>query len=221
MHDHDCHGHACTLTDELVCHLPYAIFSVTFCLAVLSFWNFSSLSVLRPALMLQGTHALFHIFHFMHIIFAATGAIITYVRVSGNVLRGVLIGGLTAPLFCTLSDVALPYVGGRLLGIPMTFHLCWYSEIGNILPFLFVGLLNGYVMSKHEPSRQKNSLFSHLVHTLVSSFASLCYLISHGFTAWYDHSGIVLIILLIAVVLPCTISDLVIPMACAKMGKKR
>jgi hypothetical protein len=221
MHDHDCHGHECTLADELVCHLPYAIFSITLCFAVLSFWSFSSLCVLQPLMMQQGAHSLFHIFHFMHIIFAATGTIITYVRVSGNVMRGVLVGGITAPIFCSMSDVVLPYIGGRMLGLPMTFHLCWYSELSTIVPFLLVGLLNGFVMSKQIHARQKNSFFSHFAHILVSSFASLCYLIAHGFTTWYAHSGVILILLLIAVVLPCTLSDLVIPMTCANIGKKR
>lgn len=224
MHDHSeehefTHEH--TITEEVICHFPYAVFSVAFGLAILSFISFISMCNLDSQATCRGAHLLFHSFHFMHIVFAATGTLITYFRFSKNVFKGMIIGALTAAVFCTLSDSVLPYLGGELLGVHMHFHLCFFSEMDKILPFLFIGLLNGYVMSKHHASRQAiYSIFSHFIHILVSSFAAMFYLVSHGFVNWADNIGFVFLFLIIAVVVPCTFSDVVVPMFFAKGDKK-
>lgn len=226
MHNHSKseheHGHEHSLMGELACHLPYAIFSVAFSLIVLSFLVYVSFLNNAPnATICRGSNALFHSFHFMHIVFAATGTLITYYRFSKNVLNGLIVGLFSASFFCTISDVFLPYLGGRLLGVPMTLHICFFSELHNILPFLVVGLFNGFVMSRHEASQQGTfSIFSHFVHILISSFASMFYLVSHGCTDWYLNIGFVFLFLVIAVVIPCTLSDVVVPMIFAQADKK-
>ena len=227
MHDHS-HSeeheltHEHTITEEVICHFPYAVFSVAFGLAVLSFISFVSMCNLDSDVTCKGAHLLFHSFHFMHIVFAATGTLITFFRFSKNVWKGMLVGALTASVFCTLSDSILPYLGGELLGVHMHFHLCFISEIDKILPFLLIGLLNGYVMSKHHASRQEiYSIFSHFIHILVSSFAAMFYLVSHGFVNWAANIGFVFLFLIIAVVVPCTFSDVVVPMFFAKGDKKK
>jgi len=214
--------HEHSITEEVMCHFPYAVFSVAFGLAILSFISFVSMCNLDNDATCKGAHLLFHSFHFMHIVFAATGTLITYFRFSKNIWKGMLIGAGTAAVFCTLSDSVLPYLGGTLLGVDMHFHLCFLSEMDKILPFLLVGLLNGYVMSKHHASRQAiYSIFSHFVHILVSSFAAMFYLVSHGFVDWSANIGFVFLFLIIAVVVPCTFSDVVVPMFFAKGDKKK
>ena len=75
-------------------------------------------------------------------------------------------------------------------------------------------------MSKHHNSKQwLYSISSHAVHILISSLASVFYLVSHGFTNWYAHIGNVFLFLIIAVVVPCTLSDVVTPMAFARRDK--
>ncbi len=213
------HTHEHTLTGELICHLPYAIFSVAFSLGVLSFM---SVGQAGPQQMRATANLLFHSFHFMHIVFAATGTLITFLRFSRNIFMALLVGIFSPAIFCMLSDAILPYLGGRILGVPMSFHLCFVSELPNVLPFLFVGILNGFVMSRHYENRQGlYSLFSHTVHILVSSLASLFYLVSHGFVNWYASIGMVFLFLIGAVVIPCTLSDVVIPMMVAKVDKKK
>ncbi|HSW73672.1 MAG TPA: hypothetical protein VLG71_00810 [Candidatus Limnocylindria bacterium] len=220
-HDHY-HGHEHTLTGELVHHLPYAIFSVAFALSVLSFLVYLSfLGGASNDIICRGSDALFHSFHFMHIVFAATGTLITFYRFSNNIFKGLLVGLFSATVFCTLSDVFLPYLGGTLMGVNMHLHICFFSELHNILPFLFVGLFNGFVMSRHPGSHQGLfSIFSHFVHILISTFASMFYLVSHGCTDWYLNIGFVFLFLVVAVVVPCTLSDVVVPMAFARADKK-
>lgn len=220
-HHHDTnHNHEHTLMGELFCHLPYAIYSVALGLAILSLLSAVVFGhTADPQVVKKGTKILFHSFHFMHIVFAATGTLITFFRFSQNVFKALIVGILSPAFFCMLSDAVLPYIGGRMLGVPMHFHLCFVSEWSNVLPFLLVGLLNGFVMSKNG-AKMNHGLTSHAVHIFVSSLASMFYLVSHGFTQWYAQIGAVFLLLIVAVVLPCTLSDVVVPMFIAKMGKE-
>ena len=45
-------------------------------------------------------------------------------------------------LFCRI-------LAGKILGVHMEFHICFLSELHNVIPFLVIGLLNGSVMSLH------------------------------------------------------------------------
>lgn len=224
-HDHDhhdhFHDHEHTLKSELFHHLPYAIFSVAFSLIILSFVTLIFRNMPDVKLAFKGAKMLFHSFHFMHIVFAATGTLITFRRFCKNFWQSLLVGLWTPIVFCTLSDSILPYLGGRALGVDMSFHLCFFSELANILPFLFVGVLNGFIMSKHPAENQKTySIFSHFIHIFVSSLAATFYLVAHGFMDWHKDIGFVFLFIIISVVIPCTLSDVVVPMAYAKATKK-
>jgi len=214
------HDHEHTLFEGIICHLPYAIFSVAFCLTILSFLGYLTIGTTDAATMRKGAHMLFHSFHFLHIIFAATGTLITYYRYSNNIIAGLVVGVLCATTFCTLSDAVIPYIGGTMLGVSMHFHMCFISELNNVIPFLVIGLLNGFVMGRyHQGSHGFYSIFSHFVHILISSFASTFYLVAHGLPDWYSKIGVIFLFLIVAVVIPCTLSDVVVPMAFARVGK--
>jgi hypothetical protein len=224
-HGGHCHMHAhehCTLSDELICHFPYAVAGVAFSLIVVSFLTYLSATIHGDSShMCDGAGILFHSFHFMHIAFAVTGTLVTYLRFSRNIIKALVVGTIVPSFFCVLSDAVLPYLGGRALGVAMEFHLCFVSELANVLPFLAVGLINGFVLSRHHASRQPVfSVYSHAIHIFVSSFASLFYLISHGCVCWYECIGFVFLFLIIAVVVPCTLSDVVVPLTFAKADKK-
>lgn len=221
-HDHTHVGHhGSSIFSELMCHFPYAIFSVAFSLAILSLLGYITCSTGNPQSLCRGAHLAFHSFHFLHIVFAATGTLIAFFRFSSNVPRALFVGVFSTLTFCTLSDSVLPYLAGRLLGVEMEFHLCFVSELRNIVPFLIVGLINGLIMGKYHIARGGfYSVFSHFFHILVSSLAATFYIVSHGLTNWYHVIGMLFLFLVIAVVVPCTLSDVVVPMAAAKAGKK-
>jgi hypothetical protein len=218
-HSHETHQHDHSIIGELICHMPYAIFSVAFGLVVLSFVTFSCFGDSTESICLK-SDVLFHSFHFMHIVFAATGTLITFFRFSRNNTRALLVGIFSPAIFCTLSDSILPYIGGQMLGVDMTFHLCFVTELPNVLPFLIVGIINGFILSKHEEGRELYAIASHSVHILISSLASIFYLVSHGCTDWYLIIGPVFLFLIFAVVVPCTLSDVVVPMLFARVGTK-
>ena len=199
------------LATELVCHFPYAVFSVALSLisaALLGYFSFGA----QPQTVESGSLILFHALHFMHIVFASTGTVLTFFRFSNNVVKGMIVGAISSIFFCVLSDVVMPYLVGESMGVVMDFHICFLTEWYNVAPFLAVGLFNGWVLSKHASGQGSfYSIWSHFMHIFVSSLASTLYIISHGMHDWHAHMGILFIFLVIAVVVPCTMSDVVVP----------
>lgn len=222
---HTHHHHEHSFKEELLHHLPYAIFSVAIGMIILSLLDYSSavnsLGQVAKHTACNGYHMLFHSFHFLHILFAATGTIITFSRFSRNLTKAIIVGTISPAIFCMLSDVLLPYLAGRLLGVDMELHICFHRELQNVLPFLAVGILNGLVLRSHHSSMLGIfSLGSHFTHILISSLASLFYMVSHGFDNWYPKMGYVFLFLVVAIVIPCTFSDVIVPMYFARVKKK-
>lgn len=215
-----CSSHNPTVLGELLAHLPYAIFSVALSLALLGFTTYFSVLQVNATSAASASNVLFHIFHFMHLVFAATGSLLSYYRFARGYVKPIIVSVLSTVFFCGLSDMFLPYLGGRLLGIDMTFHFCFFHEFGTVVPFLGAGIVNGIVISTYHKNMQSSYLFfSHFTHILVSSLASAFFFVSHGFSNWYQYSGSVFIFLIVAVVLPCSLSDVVVPMVVARAEK--
>ncbi|KKQ32746.1 MAG: hypothetical protein US49_C0006G0197 [candidate division TM6 bacterium GW2011_GWF2_37_49] len=204
--------------EEFFCHFPYAVFSVALALVLVSFVCYND----SPE-QTRFAYRLFHNFHFLHLLFAASGTVLMFRRYSSSFWGGILVGFFIPAIFCTISDAFLPYIGGRLMGLDMHFHWCFIKHIGTVLPFLIGGMINGWVMSLHCHSQKIfYSLGFHFAHILVSSLASLLYLISFGFEGWWSKMGIVFLYLILAVLLPCIMSDIVVPIwfATFKLLKK-
>lgn len=213
-HSHE--EHQASLINELICHLPWATFSVGFGFILLSIVHFAGLSVGEQA-SIGGYNILFHSFHFLHIVYAVVGTLVTFSRFSTKLLSGIILGIISPSFFCTMSDIALPTLAGNILGAKMEMHVCFFSELHNILPLLFIGLVTGIALSYHYKSSLKVfSLGSHFVHILISSMAALFYMASHGFAEWYESMGILFIFMIIAIIIPCTLSDIVVPWYFAK-----
>ncbi len=221
-------GHCCgspkhinTLFDEFVCHFPYAVFSLTIGLIILALVTPGggvALYVVKHSF-----HRLFHTFHFMHILFASAGAILTFFRYSRNFIKGILVGTISPAFFCMLSDILLPYVAGRILGVKMSLHICFINEFSNIGIFLILGVMTGFILRFHVDRCHESSLFTswlHFGHILLSSMASMFYMVANGFLHWDKQMGMVFALLIVAVVVPCTFSDVIVPFVIARDGKK-
>jgi hypothetical protein len=154
-------------------------------------------------------------------LFAATGTVLTFRRFSDNMALGITVGLLVPAIFCTVSDAFLPCLGGKLVGLDMHFHWCFLSHLDTVLPFLGAGVVNGWIMSSHHPKNLHllYSLGFHFFHIFISSMASILYLVSFGFADWGYHMGFVFLFLIFAVLVPCTLSDIVVPMIFARLKK--
>ena len=97
-------------------------------------------------------------------------------------------------------------------------HICFVSELQNIIPFLFIGILNGLAIAKvYDKHKEKASLNLHFFHTFISAMASIFYAVGNGLVDFYQHLGVFFLLMLIAVVLPCTLSDVVAPLYFARV----
>lgn len=217
-HNHICHDHDMSdgiIYAEILHHLPYAIISIALGLIIISLLD-SSVAYTR-----EGSFNLFHTFHFLHLIFATSGSIITFLRFSKNVTQAVIISMISSIVFCTLSDIILPYISALILGMSIHLHICLKSELHNVIPFLLIGVFNGLVLSKHSSEVMEiYSMRSHFAHILISSLASLFYLVSEGMCDWYHQMGLIFLMQIIAVLIPCTFADLIVPLFFARLRKK-
>ncbi|MBP9764844.1 hypothetical protein KBD08_00725 [Candidatus Babeliales bacterium] len=219
---------------ELVHHLPYGTVSVALALMLLSMisvlFGLSNIcshhthdhAIHDACSMLSGMDVLFHSFHFAHILFAASGTMVTFYRYSRNIVAGIIVGVVSSVIFCTLADILLPYAAGRLLGVSMELHICFRSELANIIPFLAIGVINGIIIPRgKEGHTEHHSVSLHIIHTFISAMASIFYAIGHGLENFHDYLGMFFVLMLIAVVIPCTLSDVVVPILWARMVNKK
>lgn len=217
---------------ELGHHLPYATLAVACALMIVTLLYVFFKDIMLPA----HTHAacqtscchgsgmdiLFHSFHYIHIVFAVSGAMVMFYRYAQRVFLGLAVGAISASFFCTLSDVLLPYLAGVMLGKPMDLHICFFSDFFSVVPFLLIGAMNGLVMFYIKDFKtEANSLNLHFFHTFVSAIASIFYAIGHGFSDFHSYLGIFFLLMLGAVVLPCTLADVVVPIFFARMVAKK
>ena len=98
----------------------------------------------------------------------------------------------------------------------MALHMCIVSHPQLFFSFLVLGIVGGFWA---EERLTGSHLFSHGAHVFVSSAASLLYLVSFGFTSWMTDVRLVFpafLIVVLAVWIPCCISDIVVPITTAR-----
>lgn len=196
------------ILEELQKHLPYTIFSVAMGMMALGV-----LTVLIEAKKFsQASQYLFHIFHPLHILFSAIATTAMFWRHDKKILKAASIGFVGAVGLCGISDIFIPFVAGYLLGVKMHLHICILADPMLVLPFLFFGIFMGFVL----PTVLGSTIFSHAAHVLISSMASIFYLVSFGLTEWIPVGGMVFIYMVLAVMIPCCTSDVIFPLLFVK-----
>ncbi|MBI4354759.1 MAG: hypothetical protein HY595_05925 [Candidatus Omnitrophica bacterium] len=198
---------------ELGHHLPYTIISSL--IAMGAVWY---VGTTKPdALAAQGEGS-FHLLHSLHVCLSAIATTSVFWRYERRITRAVIVGLLGTIIPCGLSDYVFPFIGGRLLGQPMELHLCLVEHPALVIPFAALGVVGGLFF---EERMAGGSVFSHGAHVFVSSLASLLYLVSFGSTGWMRDMGLVFpifLVVVLAVWIPCCISDIVIPVSSAHGG---
>ena len=190
---------------ELRSHAPFTLFGA-----------FTGIVLMLLLVLLKvGTHALepfFEGFHAIHVLLSALVTAAMYRRYRGNVLLCILIGFVGSVGIATLSDVVFPHHGGALVlkaagsHARMHFHLPFIEQWWLIKPAALLGVAIG--MAK--PATK----IPHSGHVLLSTWASLFYVIGHaeGTVNWLPLLPLVFVVLFIAVWVPCCVSDIVFPL---------
>jgi len=195
---------------ELGAHLPYSIFGVVIGIMILGVLTFFTIVLNARHLLPGAAEELFHIFHPIHILLSALVTTAMFWKHERRFVKTLFIGFAGSIAICGMSDILLPYLGGILLGTRMELHLCIIQHPHIILPFAAIGVLVGFLV----PSAiEKSTEFSHSMHVLVSSMASILYLISFGMPDWTHIIGAIFLITIVAVMLPCCLSDIVFPLS--------
>ncbi len=201
---------------EFTHHFPYTVVGSLIAMAGVWWFGTQLLNQGRADSLFEQSRSLFHLFHPLHICLSAIATTSLFWRHERHALNAAWVGAWGTILPCGLSDYFFPYIGGMLLGQPMHLHVCIVEHPQMFFPFLLLGILAGFWA---EERLTGSHLFSHGAHVFVSSAASLLYLTSFGFTAWMQDVRLVfpaLAIIVVAVWVPCCISDIVIPVASAK-----
>ena len=200
------------LGQELRIHLPYTIFSVSVGMIILGLLTFVC-NILKVEDISGPSRGLFHVFHPIHLLLSTTATTAMFWRHEKRFVKATIIGFIGAVGICGISDIIIPYVAGFLLGVKMHFHVCIIEHPMFILPFVIAGIFAGFIIP---PTTEKSTIFSHAAHVWVSSMASILYLVSFGLSAWIEVAGMVFVYIILAVMIPCCMSDIVFPLLLTK-----
>jgi len=193
---------AAHVSRELLCHLPYTAISAAAGMLALA-------TAFPGAAQGSGAERLFHVFHPLHLFLSATATTATFWRHERHVLKAAAVGFTGAVALCGLSDAIIPYLGGTALGAGMEMHLCIVRHPLVAMPSCVAGIPLGVLLAGRG---LRSSALSHGAHVLVSTMASLLYLASFGLESWAPVWPGVLLVVVLAVLFPCCLSDVVFPL---------
>lgn len=162
---------------------------------------------------------LFHLFHPMHMLFSAAATTAMFWRYERKVAKAVIVGLIGAIGVCGLSDIVMPHLSLTLLGMSMPWHICVIEHPQMVISFAAIGILVGLGASA---GVHQSTFFSHSLHVLSSSMASIFYLIGpFSRLGWIDSIGVVFLFIVLAVMIPCCLSDIVFPTLLARSAQSK
>lgn len=161
----------------------------------------------------------FHLFHPAHMLFSAAATAGMFMRYERKVLKAIIVGLAGAVGVCGISDVVMPHVSLFVLGTATPWHLCVLEHPELVLPFAAIGVAIGIATAS---GVSRPTILSHSLHVLASTMASIFYMVGPlGIVAWIDRIGVVFLFVVIAVLIPCCLSDIVFPMMMSKAGRRQ
>jgi len=161
------------------------------------------------AILLAKTHLInyavsgFWVFHPAHIFFSSIVSAAIFYKYRNKFFLALISSIIIAVIIGSLSDVIFPYLGALLFKIPITFELPALESPLLIFGVAFLGSLLGIAT--------KYTKFPHFLHVLISLFASLLYIFAYSTGFSLITYVAIFIITTISVVIPCCLSDIVLP----------
>ena len=142
-----------------------------------------------------------------------------FCRYERSIGKAIVIGLIGAIGVCGISDIAMPHVSLLVLGVQTEWHVCVYEHPALVIPFAVVGVIVGVAASG---GVIKSTIISHSLHVLASTMASIFYMVGPlGLTDWIEDLGKVFMFVVLAVMVPCCLSDIVFPLLMSKSGRSR
>ncbi len=248
-HGHGLSGKTVPLYQELVQHLPFSVSSVAIGLVIAGMVCFLTPADIVPGetgparpgcgevhatppgdAAAADPHAghdhagnpflsLFHLFHPMHMLFSAAATTAMFWRYERRVWKAVIVGLVGAIGVCGLSDIVMPQAAITMMGKHVPWHICLILHPRMVVSFAAVGILVGLTASI---SVEQSTFFSHSLHVFSSTMASIFYLIGpFGRLEWIESVGTFFLFIIIAVMVPCCLSDIVFPLLLARGARDK
>jgi len=186
------------ITKELKEHIPFTALGALTGIIIMAIVVFSNVPH-------HISDTIFHTLHPIHVLLSALVTTAMYMRYKkGKIWAVILIGWTGAIGIATISDALFPYLGGKLLHAQMEFHVPFIEEWWINL-FALAGIAIGYW--------RQTTRIPHLGHVLLSTWASLFYIMAFGIADdWIPLLPFIFLILFLAVWIPCCLSDIVYPL---------
>lgn len=166
----------------------------------------------------SGFLPLFHLFHPLHMLFSAAATTAMFWRYDKRLMRAILVGMAGAVVVCGVSDILVPHAALLFLNKQLHLHICVIEHPALVMPFAFVGVAVGLLAAQ---GVMHSTFFSHSLHVFTSTMASIFYMVgAYGRVEWITDLGWIFGFVLLAVMVPCCLSDIVFPIAMSKPARE-
>ena len=189
---------------EMKRHVPFTAFGAGTGIVLL-------LAVVLLSIPASITGPLFYISHPVHVVLSALVTTSMYRRYRLSIVGAVVIGYVGSIATASISDVIFPYLGGELVGAKMEFELPFIHEWWLVNPAAAAGIGIGLW--------RPFTRVSHAGHVMISTWASLFFLVSHGQANWLPLLPVIFALLFVSVWFPCCFSDIIFPLLFVTKGR--
>lgn len=180
---------------ELKSHIPYTALSTIIAIFIVVYIQY----IIKKDI----SENAFHAMHLVHIFASAMVTTVIFYKYSKSPRKGILIGITGAIIIGSLSDILMPFLGGKLFSLNPLFHLPLIEMPILVITTAVLGGLTGVFT--------KVSKFPHFIHVFLSVFASLFYLLIYSQTFNTTYFVSAFFIVFISVIIPCCVSDIIFP----------
>lgn len=183
------------LFHELKHHAPFTITATILAIAIVL--------TLKYIINKSFDEKAFEILHPLHVIASAIVSAGIFYKYKQKIIPAILVGIISAIAIGSLSDIIFPFLIAGIFNLQPHFHLPLIEKPSIILGAALLGGTIGAIT--------KTTKIPHLLHVGLSVFASLFYLLAFSQTQSILGFSLAIIIIFISVIIPCCISDILLP----------
>lgn len=194
------------ILEELKEHLPFTALATLISMIIAVFF-------LIKQDFLNYSLSLFYIFHPAHLFFSSIVSTAIFYNYKKKIIQSLLFGVFIALVIGSLSDIIFPYLGSLIFKIPTEFHLPEIESPLLIFGVSIAGAIVGIIFKKTK--------VPHFLHIFISIFASLLYIFAYSTNFNWLTIFLIFIITIIAVTVPCCLSDIVLPIMFSRDKKAK
>ena len=189
------------LREELIAHLPYTFVGLAAGLALVGL-------AMRMTWIRFGEEE-FHTAHFIHIFFSAAAGSAIFHSYKDSLIKALPVVVTGSIALCSLSDSLIPFWSFHFFHKAAAFHVCALEHPLTVLCFAAAGFVLGGIGIRF--FKHCNRPF-HLAHILISTSASVLYLVSFTDRLTAGDFAAVTVSLFFSLAIPCLIGDVTLPL---------